>query len=195
MTNTRRAEISGAGFAGLTAGIALAQRGWSVRIHEKADDLRTEGAGIVLWDNSLRVLEALGALPDLMTGSMRPPFYETRTNNAIVSQEAVEGIRWRTMTRPHLYGTLLIAAREAGVEVVADSTVQSATEDGVLTFGNGQTATADLVIGADGVNSAVRDSLESQWFASVRATGSRDSSFPGERPNCGRWSPTPSGTT
>ena len=91
MTNTRRAEISGAGFAGLSAG-PLAQRGWSVRIHEKADDLRTEGAGIVLWDDGLRVLEALGALPDLMTGSMRPPFYETRTNNAIVSQEAVEGI-------------------------------------------------------------------------------------------------------
>ncbi len=79
MTNTRRAEISGAGFAGLTAAVALAKRGWSVRVHEKSDELRTEGAGIVLWENSLRVLESLGALPDLMTGSMTPPFYETRT--------------------------------------------------------------------------------------------------------------------
>jgi len=41
----RHAEIVGAGFAGLTAACALAQRGWSVRVHERADRLRTTGAG------------------------------------------------------------------------------------------------------------------------------------------------------
>jgi 2-polyprenyl-6-methoxyphenol hydroxylase-like FAD-dependent oxidoreductase len=45
----RRAEIVGAGFAGLAAACALAQRGWTVRVHERADRLRTTGAGIYIY--------------------------------------------------------------------------------------------------------------------------------------------------
>ncbi|MCS5497094.1 FAD-dependent monooxygenase [Cnuibacter physcomitrellae] len=161
MTERRRhAEISGGGFAGLTAATALAQRGWSVRLHERSPELRTEGAGIVLWNNSLQVIDAIKAGPDLMSRSMTPPAYETRMNNVIQSQETLDGIRWRTLTRPHLFQTLLVAAREAGVEVVAGSEVVGATPDGTIRFANGDSAEADLVIGADGVGSGVRDSLD-----------------------------------
>ena len=51
----------GAGFAGLTAACALAQRGWSVRVHERGERLRTTGAGIYIYENGLRVLTAVGA--------------------------------------------------------------------------------------------------------------------------------------
>jgi 2-methyl-3-hydroxypyridine 5-carboxylic acid dioxygenase len=160
MTDSRRrAEISGGGFAGLTAATALAQMGWSVRVHERASELRAEGAGIVLWNNSLQVLDKIGAGPDLASRSMTPPAYETRMNNVIQSQETLDGVRWRTMTRPHLHTSLLTAARESGVEVLADSQVVGATPDGTVSFASGETAEADLVIGADGVGSAVRDSL------------------------------------
>ncbi len=158
-TRTRRAEISGAGFAGLTAATALARMGWSVRVHERAPELRTEGAGIVLWGNSLQVIDKLGATPDLMSAAMRPPAYETRMNNVIQSQETLADIRWLTLTRPHLYATLLTAAREAGVEVLPGSEVVSATPEGRISFANGDSADADLIVGADGVGSAVRDSL------------------------------------
>jgi 2-methyl-3-hydroxypyridine 5-carboxylic acid dioxygenase len=160
MTDSRRrAEISGGGFAGLTAATALAQRGWKVRVHERARELRAEGAGIVLWNNSLQVLDAIGAGPDLASRSMTPPAYETRMNNVIQSQETLEGVRWRTMTRPHLHTTLLTTARESGVEILAGSEVVGATSDGVVSFATGESVEADLVIGADGVGSAVRDSL------------------------------------
>ncbi|MGV8881840.1 MAG: FAD-dependent oxidoreductase [Rhodoglobus sp.] len=160
MTDSRpHAEISGGGFAGLTAATALAQKGWSVRLHERAPELRAEGAGIVLWNNSLQVLDAIGATPDLDARSMTPPAYETRMNNVIQSQEELDGIRWRTMTRPHLHQTLLTAAREAGVEIQAGSEVTGVTPDGEITMTSGEKASADLIIGADGVGSAVRDSL------------------------------------
>jgi 2-methyl-3-hydroxypyridine 5-carboxylic acid dioxygenase len=80
-------------------------------------------------------------------------------NNVIQSQETLEGVRWRTMTRPHLHTTLLTTARESGVEILAGSEVVGATSDGVVSFATGESVEADLVIGADGVGSAVRDSL------------------------------------
>ena len=58
----RHAEIAGAGLSGLMAATRLAQLGWSVRLHERGSELRMFGAGIWLWENGLRSLEAAGAL-------------------------------------------------------------------------------------------------------------------------------------
>src|SRR5215813_10726701 len=75
MNAQRRVEIAGAGFAGLTAACALAQRGWQVRVHERADELRTTGAGIYIYENGLRVLQTLGAFEEAVEGA---PFAHTR---------------------------------------------------------------------------------------------------------------------
>lgn len=69
MAARRHAEIAGAGFAGLTAAIALRQRGWRVHVHEMSRELRAFGAGIFIWENGLRVLAAVGAYDDVMRGS------------------------------------------------------------------------------------------------------------------------------
>lgn len=158
-SKTRHVEVAGAGFAGLTAAIALARRGWSVRVHECAEQLREEGAGIVLWQNSLKVLADFGLTDEIYEGSMTPPYYETRMNNVIVSDEAMPGFEWRTMTRPFLHSVLAGAARREGVEIVTGSTVAGATPEGTLRLDDGTEFEADLVIGADGVGSPVRDSL------------------------------------
>ncbi|HEY8474192.1 MAG TPA: NAD(P)/FAD-dependent oxidoreductase [Natronosporangium sp.] len=155
----RHAEIAGAGFSGLTTAVALRQRGWTVRVHEKSPELREFGAGIFLWENGLRVLETIGAYDDVMNGSLTPPFYETRVHNMTVSRESFGAIRWRTMTRPHLYRALLNAAEREGVEIETGSEVVAADPAGSLTVASGRTYTADLVVGADGVGSKVRDSI------------------------------------
>ncbi len=158
---SRHAEISGAGFAGLTAAIALAQRGWSVRVHEKGESLREQGAGIVLWQNTLSVLDAFGLSDEIAERSMVPPFYETRMQNTIVSDEdpLALGIPWRTMTRPFLHSVLSKAAKGAGVEIATDSEVVGATGAGALKLADGSEIEADLIVGADGVASPTRDSL------------------------------------
>src|SRR3954469_4935365 len=78
---TRSAEIVGGGVAGLAAACALAQRGWRVRVHERADGLRTAGAGINIYDNGLRVLEGLGAYDDAVRDGARHLVRETRDEN------------------------------------------------------------------------------------------------------------------
>src|SRR5690348_10812960 len=79
MSSVRRhAEVVGAGLSGLAAAIALAQRGWQVHVHESAPDLRMFGAGIWLWENGLRVLEALGVLPETLAHTRRVTAWERR---------------------------------------------------------------------------------------------------------------------
>ncbi len=157
------AEIAGAGFAGLTAAIALRERGWSVRVHEMAPELRAFGAGIYIWENGVRVLAAIGAYDEVMAGAHEAGIYETRHENRLVGMHefsvAACGSRMMTMTRQHLYGPIVAAAAKVGVEVLTRSEVVGATPDGTLLTADGRAHRADLVIGADGVKSKVRDAL------------------------------------
>src|ERR1700761_3705455 len=61
MVRRLKAIIAGAGFGGLTAAAALAQRGWDVVVYERQPEVRAAGSGIYVWENGLRVLEAIGA--------------------------------------------------------------------------------------------------------------------------------------
>ncbi len=153
------AEISGGGYAGLTAAVALAQRGWSVRLHEKRDTLGSFGAGIVLWENALRVVRAIGAYDEVMRRSFTAPYYETRMHNETVVKEPFERDPWLSITRQHLYDAILAVARRHDVDIEHSSEVVSADPDGTATLASGKTVKADLVVGADGVASNVRDSV------------------------------------
>ena len=163
MAAGRHAEIAGAGFAGLVAAIALAQRGWTARVHEIGPELRAFGAGIFIWENGLRVLKAIGAYEVVLAGAHEGRVYETRHDQRLVAATAFGvrecGSRMLTMTRQHLYSAILAVAQAAGVEFVTQSEVIGAAPEGALLTAAGKRYRADLVIGADGVKSKVRDLL------------------------------------
>ena len=160
MMSKRHAEIAGAGFAGLTAACALAQRGWSVRVHERGEALRTTGAGIYIYENGLRVLEALGAYVAAVKGA---PFAHTREvrdgNDHLISVHRWAGSRVFSIVRQNVINALSAAATRAGVEIVTNSAAAGATADGELILADGRRLKADLIVGADGSNSRLRDSL------------------------------------
>ena len=158
----RHAEIAGAGLAGLTAAAVLAQRGWSVRVHEQSPELREIGAGIYLFENALRVLEEIGAFEDvagraelITDGDLRD-----HANRLVIRRNERQSVqRLYVAVRGDLHAALARAAIGAGAEIVTSSPALAATPDGRLEFAGGMGERADLVIGADGVHSRVRDSL------------------------------------
>jgi 2-polyprenyl-6-methoxyphenol hydroxylase-like FAD-dependent oxidoreductase len=160
----RHAEIAGAGFAGLTAACALAQRGWSVRVHERGQRLRTTGAGIYIYENGLRVLAAVGAYAAAIEGA---PFAHTREvrddRNRVISVHRWEGSRVFSIVRQTVINALAAAAERAGVEIVTGSVAAAAGADGELVLADGRTLRADLIVGADGSNSAVREAVGLLW--------------------------------
>ena len=156
----RHAEIVGAGLAGLAAAVALAQRGWSVRLHERHASLRREGFGITIHANGLRVLGALGAREEATRDGVQLGFAELRdAGNAVIARTKLDAHACR-LSRFRLVSALADRARAAGVDICLGSTALSATPDGTVVFEDGSRRSADLVVAADGVNSPLRDSLD-----------------------------------
>lgn len=155
-------EIAGGGIAGLTAAIAFSQKGWRVRVHERSPGIRPDGAGIYLWENGLRVLETLGVYEDTIQNSI--PAWRHRKcdrDSSVFAEDFFSPTnRLYVPPRANLLHALYNEACRLGATIEFGSEVVSAEADGTVHFANGTRDKADLVIGADGINSKVRDSLD-----------------------------------
>jgi 2-polyprenyl-6-methoxyphenol hydroxylase-like FAD-dependent oxidoreductase len=159
MTAPRTALIVGAGIGGLAAGVALGRAGWQVRIHERAASPRELGFALLLAPNAMAALEELAVADTVRAAGISATRFEVRHTDGHVLRafRAQPGGRMVVALRPVLHGALLDAVGRAaltlGSEVIG---VMSTREHAELALKDGRSERADVVIGADGVGSAVR---------------------------------------
>ena len=167
MAGTRSALIVGAGIGGLAAGLALKQAGWGVRIFERAANPRELGFAVLLAPNAIAALGELGVAAPVVAAGATPTSAEVRRPDGRVlrridvsdSRRAIGGVPVVAL-RTVLHGTLLEAVGRDTLTLGAEVTsVSAAGNHPAITLASGETVTADLVVGADGVNSAIRRSV------------------------------------
>ena len=161
--------IVGAGIGGLTAAAFLLKKGHSVRVFEQAPHLGEVGAGIQISANAMKALDELGIRPFIEPQAVRPKAFEFRRFNdgellhTIPLGEAHEHNHGKPYFQTHradLHAALVRAVQHmapSAIEVNAKVThVQEHGFGASLYFDDGRTETADLIIGADGIKSVVR---------------------------------------
>lgn len=159
---TLRAQVAGAGYAGLTIAILLARRGWEVTVHERSEAVREIGAGIFLHNNGLVVLEEAGLMPELAPRGVRLLRDRMVDHRGRVMQErdlSEPSTRRWSFPRQAPIEVLHDAARALSVEIRTGSPIRAARPEGVLVGEDGAEHGGDLVVGADGYRSVVRGSL------------------------------------
>ncbi|MCS6946595.1 MAG: FAD-dependent monooxygenase, partial [Steroidobacteraceae bacterium] len=163
--------IVGAGIGGLAAALALARAGRRVAVLEQAATLGEVGAGLSITPNAGKALIALGLGAQLERIGSRPPrgairHYRTGAVLVPLPQDRTAeqyGVPLYHVHRADLHAVLLDALRDlqpgavhvgqAVVDVDGDSETVRAR------LANGDAVTADMLIGADGIHSAVRAAL------------------------------------
>jgi salicylate hydroxylase len=172
MRSHPRVLIAGGGIGGLTAALALCRMGCEVEVHEQAPELREVGAGIQLAANGTRVLYALGVGEELKGLSCEAEGKEIRIWNSgetwklhDLGSVSIEryGYPYLTVYRPDLLGVLERAVRRekrAAIRLGAKCVGFHQTDTKVtLQLEAGGSADGDVLVGADGVHSRVRQGL------------------------------------
>jgi 2-polyprenyl-6-methoxyphenol hydroxylase-like FAD-dependent oxidoreductase len=168
--------VVGAGIGGLATAVLLARAGATVTLLERAPAITAVGAGILLQPNGLAVLGGLGLDEPLRAAGHRMDGATIRsaggrTGTAIGVPAYGEGLdHMLAVRRGLLHEVLLDAVRgEPRIGCLLGVAATRADPDGTLTTASGERIEADLVVGCDGVRSAVR--ATGNFEARVRDTG------------------------
>src|SRR5712691_11920568 len=166
---TLRIAVIGGGIGGLTAALSLRQAGFAVDVYEQAPELTQIGGGINMGPNAARILRRLGLGPGLDREGVRPiGTHQRRWQDGRTLQRApLNPLCEELYGAPHItiHRADLLAVLAAGFPAerirLGHRLVGLEDKGGSIEaqFENGARITADVLVGADGIHSAVRSSL------------------------------------
>jgi salicylate hydroxylase len=164
-----RVAVIGGGIGGLTAALALLQAGFEVEVYEQAPELTEVGGGINMAPNATRVLRRLGLAEGLDREGVRPlGTHQRRWQDGRTLQRAplnplceeLYGAPHMTIHRADLLSVIATAFPAQRVHLGHRLVGLVDRGDGAEAwFGNGARIIVDVLVGADGIHSAVRASL------------------------------------
>ena len=164
MAKTRpKVAIVGGGIGGLFAAKALLAHGIEVMVYEQAPALGEVGAGVYMTPNSVRHLQRVGLEPavDKFGARVGPASrYYREDGTPVAPVQVTDSSGWNAtygMHRADLIGILADALPE-GIVHTGHRCIGFEQDDrhARVTFANGATVEADIVIGADGIHSELR---------------------------------------
>lgn len=162
--------IIGGGIGGLAAATALTSKGLTVRLYERQKEFGEVGAGMQIASNCTRILDDLGLLDEAKRLGVLPTRMVMR--DALDARPLLEldltrveeryGYPYMVIHRSDLHGIFLRAAQRQGVELHGGMTCvgyENVPGGARVTFTDGSTDEADMVIAADGIHSVARPGI------------------------------------
>jgi len=168
MTRKANVAIVGGGIGGLAAALALRQRGFEVTVYEQSPELGEIGAGVGLAPNAVKAIRSLELEKELLAIGWTAEYQvmqngldgRTMSRQPVAASATKFGAPHLSVHRAELLDIFVRALPEACIRTAARCVSVTADRNGaVARFADGATVESDIVVGADGIHSAVRTSL------------------------------------
>jgi salicylate hydroxylase len=169
MSERLTAAVVGGGIGGLAAAAALTRAGIEASVYEQAPEIGEIGAGVLIGPNSVRLLHRLGlaeAIDEVGGWVGEGSTYYRHDGTKVAPVMTTDSSGWAAMYGMHRADLVDVLRRAVpGHRVRPGHRAVSFTQDAEkarVTFENGTVAEADLVIGADGIHSAMQPFVTEQ---------------------------------